>query len=245
MRARSGFSSVMGIVLLALASGAAPAGGSVLSAQLSLGAPVVTGPGGTANFNVTLNNLVTNSPSNVVLAFGLDFGSSSPTLTAGGTDFSAFSFVLDPGLIGVIGSIVYDDNASDDGHVQFGASVPPFGSETGISAAMGSVLLGVLSVTAPFDPGSYPVAFRIDASAPLLATYLEIYTGNEVAGPVLPTDGPLDFVNSSVEVPGGPALIPEPSSILLWSIAALGAALLPRRNRRHSPNRTGHATDLP
>src|SRR5687768_10898713 len=68
--------------------------------------------GGTAHFDVYLRGY---DLPNSVVSFALNVGGSDPLLTADNTDFSSFMFTLNPALMGVIGSLDFDADLSDDG----------------------------------------------------------------------------------------------------------------------------------
>ena len=191
----------------------------------------VVAPGGVAMFDVYLRDYIPDASTDAIIAFALDISASDSALTGGGTDFSRFSFALSPGLTGIIGSLVFDGDMSDDGRVEYGADIPPLGTETGILESMGDLLLGTLSVLAPTTEGTYSVALALDSVDPLFQTFLLIDDGS-VFGATLPGDGDLTLLGSSFAVQGA-QVVPEPSSLLLAGmgfVLCLGA--LSQRSRK-------------
>ncbi len=181
--------------------------------SLEAGPASVVAPGQTAMFDVYLRDYEEPFP---VISFALNINASDSSLTAAGTDFSRFTFALDPDLIGVIGGLRFDDDISDDGRVEFSTDLPPFGSEAGIPAAVGDVRLGTLSALAPATPGSFTVGLLTTPSEPIFGggSFLLLDDGSAF-GQVLPGDG-------SLAVSGAPLIVvPEPSTLALSGIGGL------------------------
>jgi hypothetical protein len=161
-----------------------------------------------------------------IIAFALNVGASDTVLTGSGSDFGRFAFTLAPDIASLL-SLSFDSNISDDGRVEFGADLPPFGTDIGIPAAAGDVRLGTLSVLAPSTPGSFAVGLQATPAEPIFGggSYLLLDDGD--LGIVLPGGGTLGIVNTSLSV------VPEPSTLTLAGIGVfLGVAGYFRGQRR-------------
>lgn len=190
--------------------------------------PSAASPGETVSFEVWLRDLVTDSPFDFVEAFTLDFSASDPALTA---DYSSFDFQLDSGLSGILGGLVFDSDASDDGIVSFGADTPPFGIETGISTSLGDIQLGQLSLSAPSVAGTYGVSLAFDNADPFSPTFLVVNDG--LFGQFVPADGTLVVSGASFVVDDSAPMrpVPEPSSIAIMLASGIFWAGVRLRSR--------------
>ena len=193
------------------------------SATLSIepAGDTVVSVGGTVEYSVFLRDYTPNNPSEPITAFGLNVAASSPVLTENGADFSRFAFVLDPGLNGMLGSLVFDGDISDDGLVQFGADVFPVPVETGILSSTGDIKLGRLSIASPLNPGTFDVGVLVDEGNPLVGGTFLLVDDGSILGLTFPGDGVLTTSQSSLTT------IPEPSSISVVLLA--GIMILVRR----------------
>ncbi|MDV6029150.1 MAG: PEP-CTERM sorting domain-containing protein [Phycisphaera sp. RhM] len=217
----------LAVLLLLLTAGPPEADAGVMATLAIENAnPSVAGPGQTVRFDVWLRDLVTDSPTDFVEAFNLDFSGSDAALTA---ILTSFDFQLDPGLTGILGGIVFDDDASDEGMIGYGADVAPLGTETGIYAWMGDTRLGQLSFSAPSNAGTYAVSFALDNTDPFSPTFLIVNDG--LFGQFVPTDGSLTVNAASFNVDvlsSNP--VPEPGAI--WMMVATVVLAGVRRRQR-------------
>jgi hypothetical protein len=207
-----------------------------LIATLSLepNAGVTASPGEIGAFDVFLRDYRANNPADPVVAIGLNIAASDDGLTGSGTDFNRFAFSLDSGLSGIFGGVVFDGSISDDGRVQYGANLAPFGSETGILMSMGDVKLGTLFVEAPSTSGTFTIDLFVDSTSPIAGGTFLLVDDGTFPGPTLPGDGLLTVLSSQLTV------VPEPSTMVLC-IAAIGCGggiiFQRRRSRSKKPAR--------
>ena len=218
-------------LVIAVTAFARPAAASIVASLAILPDPsdptLRVLPGQTATFFVTLTEYLADDPSDPdpIVAFRLNLGDSDPLLTAGGTDFSGFTFDLNPS-VGF--SLPFDDDISDDGIVEFGADLPPFGTDTGLFPGDAPIVLGVLRVVAPENPGFYQVGLAVTPSDPIFGggTFLQIDDGS-LFGQTLPGDGTLNISNSGLSV------VPEPGSVSIW-MSVFALAFCRRRKKAAS-----------
>lgn len=180
--------------------------------------PTVVAPGELVTFDVLLSGLDSLEPGDSIFSFSLHIGASSPELTRFGTDFTRFDFDLDTSLAG---ALAFDDDISDDGHVEFGfESLVP----------KGVLNLGQLSVVAPRE-GVYAVHFQVDPQDPIAGgTFLLIDDETEF-GLLAPGDLSLRVGGAKFQVVET-AAVPEPTTLVFALSGGVMLLFARFRNRR-------------
>ncbi|QDV14717.1 hypothetical protein CA51_46270 [Rosistilla oblonga] len=207
----------------------------IITANLTTLDPILSGQ--TVNFDIDLLSVALPNPTDSIISVTLDFTASDAALTGAGFDFSGFSFVADPGLMGELG-FSFDPDVSDDGRVTLDADVPPFGTDSGIPNGTGFTRLGILSVVAPALAGDYSVNFSVDSFDPIFGTSLLL---DDFFTTLAPSVQGATF---TVE-PSTSAIVPEPTSLMIFGCISVSLMFRSRNTRRGQAHRITSLVPMP
>lgn len=192
----------MAVALIGVLGAFRPCAAGPVTAVFSLGAPNVSG--NLVEFDVSLEFGA--DPGVELVFFGIDVSPSSPELTGGGTDFSAFAFVPSSPLLDDWDLVIdFDDSPVAPGTVQYDTILAPLAPGT---YSLGTLVLDLSIAGVPLDP----------------ALFVSIEGSNTEIGAEGPND-PFDFYPGTFRDGRRnltPAVVPEPATWLLAGIGTLG-----------------------
>lgn len=217
---------VTALVCLGLSLSFATGAGASITGIYELGPASISGTN--ASFDLSLD-FSTDSPDvgREVFWFAVDVAMSDSRLTNSGADFSAFSFTKTSPLLDDWAQIAFFGLGESSFSAEF--DVP---SASPSSLAAGSYLLGTLSVDFSGISVGSVLTVSVVSDDPVIGTE---FPGNPPPPPppFLLSEVTYDPRSQTFVVPGDAGVIPEPASVVIWSLlcaACLGYGLCRRRS---------------